>query len=289
MRQAGATSLFVAPALVPYVVCMALPIILVGWYSLTDWNGFSTTYKYVGLANFREAIHDPAFHRILIVTVLIALGATIVLDIVGLALAIALNGTSRSARLYRGLFFFPIILSPVVVGYMWQTIMNYGGMANIALTKIGLAPHNLLGDPTNAVLSIAFVTVWQSAGFTMVLFIAALQTIPKDIYEAGDMDGATPFERLRFLTIPMLIPAILLNSTLLIIFFMRLYEYVAVMTGGGPGGSSQTVAYAIVQQSLTNNRFGYGSALAVILLGLVATTAFALVTLLQRQEARVSR
>lgn len=289
LRKApGAVLLLTAPALLAYVGFVFIPVLLTIFYSLTDWDGFSPSYDFTWLENYRTALDDEVFRHALWVTLEIAASATVLLTIAGIGLAVLLNRRDRITRAYQAIFFLPIILSPIVSGFLFQTVFTYDGIGNSLLGSVGIAPVDFLGDAHWALATIVVVTVWQTAGFTMVLYLAALQTIPRELNEAAALDGAGPFRTFRHVTLPLLAPALTVNTVLLLIFFMRIYEYVVVVTGGGPAGQTQTLAYRVVQEGVNDNRFAYGCTLAVVLLVLIAILALAIGRLLSLRERRVA-
>ncbi len=277
--------LLALPALLLYAVFVLGPIGLCLAYSLTSWNGIAPEMPFVGLDNYAEAIGDPAVYSAFAVTAVIAVTATIVLNVLAIPMAVLLNRTDIVTRVYRSIVFFPIILAPLVVGLIWQVILNTSGILNAGLAQFGIGKTHLLADPWLAVASITFVTIWQTLGFTTVLYLAALQSIPDELYEAATIDGAGSAARFRHVTVPMLAPAITVNVVLLLIFFMRTYDYVVSMTSGGPGTATYTVAYLLIQRTFTALRYGYGSAIAIILLVVVSVLCGAVITVLRRREA----
>jgi len=282
------TAVLLGPPLAVYLVFAVLPLLVAAWFSLTDWNGISRTVGFVGLDNYARLAGDPEVHRAFLVTVVVAVGATIVLNLIAIPLAVLLADHSVVTRVYRSAVFFPLVLSPIVVGFLWQSVLSTTGLLNGLLTSMDLKRIPFLGEPTLAVASIAFVTIWQTLGFTTILYLAALRTIPDELYEAATIDGAGPFARFRHITVPLLAPALTVNVVLLVIFFMRLYEYPLVMTQGGPVGATQTVAYLLVTNAFERSKYGYGSAIAVVMLVFVVAVSAILVAVLRRRETAVA-
>jgi raffinose/stachyose/melibiose transport system permease protein len=278
----------VAPGLGIYVVFAIVPIGIALVYSLTDWTGISRNVDFIGLDNYATLLADPEVHRAFIVTFVVATAATLILNVLAIPLAALLSGNTITNRLYRMAIFFPLVLSPIVVGFLWQSILNSYGLLNGLLGDLGVRPIPFLAEPGPAVASVAFVTIWQALGFTTILYLAALRTIPDEIYEAATMDGAGPIDRFRRITVPLLAPAVTVNVVLLMIFFMRLYEYVLVMTQGGPVRSTQTVAYLLVANAFERSKYGYGSAIAIVMLVVVGVISVALVAVLRRREQALS-
>lgn len=281
------TLVLLGPPLAIYVIFGVLPIVVAAWFSLTDWNGISRDVHLVGLENYGRLLGDPEVHRSFIVTGVVAVGATIILNCIAIPLAVLLSSNDLITRFYRSAVFFPLVLSPIVVGFLWQSVLSTTGLLNALLTGLGMKRIIFLGEPTLAVLSIAFVTIWQTLGFTTILYLAALRTIPEELYEAATIDGAGPTARFRRITVPLLAPAITVNVVLLVIFFLRLYEYPLVMTQGGPVGATQTVSYLLVLDAFERSKYGYGSAIAIVMLLFVVAVAVGLVAILRRRETAV--
>jgi ABC-type sugar transport system permease subunit len=282
------TLALVGPPLLLYLLFAVLPIGVAAWFSLTDWDGIRRDIGFVGLDNYARMVGDPEVHRAFLVTTVLAVVATLAVNAIAIPVAVLLAHNGVITRIYRSAIFFPLVLSPIVVGFLWQSVLSTTGLLNGLLRSMDMKPIIFLGEPTLAVASIAFVTIWQSLGFTTILYLAALRTIPEDLYEAARMDGAGPFAQFRHVTFPLLAPALTVNVVLLMIFFMRLYEYVLVMTQGGPVGSTQTVAYLLVLQAFERARYGYGSAIAIVMLVVVGFVAIGLVAILRRREKGVA-
>lgn len=278
------TLVLIGPPLGLYAVFGILPIAIAAYYSLTDWDGIRRTIDIVGFDNYAKLVGDPEVHRAFFVTFVIAGSATLVLNALAMPLAVLLARQDIVTRLYRTGVFFPLVLSPIVVGFIWQAVLNTNGLLNLVLTSVGLPRLIFLGEPGLAVVSIAFVTIWQALGFTTILYLAALRTIPDELYEASRIDGAGVWARFQYVTVPLLAPALTVNVVLLMVLFMRLYEYVLVMTQGGPVGSSQTVAYLLVTNAFERAKYGYGSAIAIVMLLVVAIVSVVLVGLFRRRE-----
>lgn len=279
-----ATLGLLGPGLTLYTIFAGLPIGIAAYYSLTDWNGISRDVRFVGLENYERMAGDPEVLRAFLVTFLIAVVATVVLNVLAIPLASLLAQNTTVNRLYRSAIFFPLVLSPIVVGFLWQSILNSNGLINSLLRDLGMSRVTFLGEPNASLISLTAVAIWQALGFTTILYLAALRTIPDELYEAAEIDGAGSFARFRRVTIPLLAPALTVNVVLLMIFFMRLYELVLVMTQGGPVRSTQSVAFLLVANSFERNKYGYGSAIAIVMLLVVGVIAVVLVGFLRRRE-----
>jgi ABC-type sugar transport system permease subunit len=277
---------FALVALGLYLVFFLLPLVMSVRSSLTNKNPLRLQDKYVGLANYREMLHDQQLHRSLIFTVVLAVAVTVVANLLGLAFAVLLNRTSLSYRIMRTIAFLPQVISGVIVGFIWQTILTENGLLNALLEQLGLisSPIGWLGSPFMASLSIGIVVSWVLSGFTTVVYLAALQGVPPELYDAANVDGAGALSRFRHVTVPMIAPGTTISVTISLITVLKLYDIVTVLTGGGPANSTQSTAMYVVQEAFTANRFGYSSAVAVLLLVVSAAIALSVTGLLRRRE-----
>lgn len=259
------------------------------WYAFTDWNGVSAAAKWVGIANFREIFSDPAARGALWHTLELTAAFVVVVNVIGLGLALALHRTVRTRNLLRALFFAPVVLSPLAVSYIWQFIFAYTGPLNHFLGAIGLHAWEKawVGDPHWALWTIFVVMVWQFAGLAMTLYLAGLQTIPEELDEAAAVDGASTWFRLRRVTLPLLAPALTISITLMTISGLRVFDQVVGLTAGGPANASETLATQLYEQGFVNGRFGYGAAFGLVLTLLVALVSITQVVVLRRREARL--
>ena len=276
-----------APALLVFGVFMILPMIMTFGLSFTP-SGFVPSWEWIGFDNYERVFGSAQARRSLSITVIFAIVTTVALNVLGLAFAHALNHPGRLTIIYRAIVFFPIILSQIVVGFLWRDLLSRRGSINSILDVFGFDPFPFLARPTSALSSLMFVSVWQALGFTMVLYLVALQGIPKDMQEACLIDGASPWQRFRFVTLPMIAPAITVNVMALLIWGMREYDRVKALTDGGPARSTETAAVFIVDEALSRSRLGFSQALAVILLLLVGLTAAVLTRWFQRNERKVA-
>jgi raffinose/stachyose/melibiose transport system permease protein len=255
------------------------------WYAFTDWNGLGVA-KWVGLDNFRQILRAPETRGALIHTLELAAALLVIANVLGCALALALNRSVKSRHILRSLFFLPAVVSPLATAYVWQYIFTYDGALNRFLGFVGLDGWQKpwLGDPTWALWTILVVLVWQFSGLTMIIYLAGLQGIPAELDEAAAVDGASTWFRLRKITLPMLAPALTVAATLSLIFGLRVFDQVLALTAGGPVGATETLATQVWQQTFAYGRFGYGAALSLVLAGLVAVLAIGQLMVLRRRE-----
>ena len=258
------------------------------WYAFTDWDGLSDA-TWVGLDNFRQIFEDPASRGALKNTIVLAFTFVIASNVIGLALALALQRTIKTRGLLRALFFVPVVMSSLAVSYVWQFIFSFTGPLNQLLGALGLESWQRpwTGDPTWALWTIFVVLVWQFVGLSMVMYLAGLEGIPEELDEASAVDGASTFRRFRKITLPLLAPAITVSVTLSTIYGLGVFDQVLAVTGGGPVDASETLATQIYKQTFAFGRFGYGTALSLILTVLITVLAVAQLVILRRRERRL--
>ncbi|MCW3839583.1 sugar ABC transporter permease [Micromonospora yasonensis] len=282
----GSFGVFGAPALALYACFVLLPVAVTVYHSLTNHNPYHPPTQWVGLRNYRLLAADADFHKVLTNTVLITAIVTVAANALGLAVAVLLDRRGWLYNTLRGVFFTPVVLSSVVVSVIWQAILTDDGLLNSALRQLGVDhPPGWLSDPDVALYTLAWIIVWQMLGFCVVVFLAGLQGVPQELHEAAAIDGAGPVQRFRRVAWPLLAPALTINTVMLLISGFKVYDQVQVITNGGPGnGTTSTIAFEVIQTGLVGNRIGYASAVATVMLVVVAVVSTAALRLLQRRE-----
>lgn len=277
---------FLLPAGVLYAFVVLWPSLQGAGLAFTDWDGLSAERNFVGLEQFRQVFGDDKARAAVGRTLLIALTITVVQNLVGLLLALGVNSRIKSRNVLRVLLFAPAIITPVATAYLWQNLLSPNGAINSVLGVVGLGSlrHNWIGDSDYALWSICLVIVWQFAGYSMVIFLANLQGISAEVIEASFVDGAGPVRRFFSIIRPELAPAITINLMLSIIGGLKLFDQVWVMTGGGPGGATDTMSTLIYKNAFQFGDFGYGIAMALVLTLLVAVLSAGQYALLNRQN-----
>lgn len=258
--------LFLLPALLLYSVFVLYPIVQSARYSLYDWNGLEPLTDFVGIDNFREAVRAETFRTALTNNLLIVALSLLVQIPFALMLANLLDKKLHGRALMRTLFFAPYVLSEVVTGVVWRQIFRPGGLLDAGLEAAGGGGfvHEWLGDPDVVLYSLFFVITWKYFGFHMMLLLAGLQQIPKELSEAAAIDGATAWQTFRFVTLPLLGPTLRVSIFLSVIGALQLFDLVWVTTRGGPVDASSTMATYLYDQFRRGN-FGYASSVSVII------------------------
>ena len=251
-----------------YIVIVVAPLLVSFYYSLTDWNGFNPEYNFVGFENFLKITRDPLFANAIWNTIIWMAAAILLPSLGGLVIALALNGRGFSGSFYKSLFYLPICLSLVVIGQVWIWVYHPDwGLLNVVLNRLGLEAwaHAWLAEPETALFSVIFAWSWQQTGLAMVIFLAGLTAVPKELTEAAEIDGAAYWQSLRHVVIPLLLPATVVVMALAIINSLKSFDIVYVMTQGGPFHSSDTLAMFMYTESFKKYYMGYGSAISVVL------------------------
>lgn len=267
--QGLAPYLFIAPNVVLFTTFSFLPLFYAVFISFHDW-GLLGDPEWTGLQNYVRLVHDPLFWRALLNTVLYALATVPTSMALGLLLAIGLNRRFPGRVLVRSVYFLPVVVSAVGAGTLaaWLFNDNYGGV-NALLVHLGIGRIAWLSRPQWALPSLAIATLWVRIGFNMVVYLAALQSIPRTYFEAAWIDGASAVSQFWHITLPMLAPATFLLLILDIIYSFQVFDLVYVMTGGGPGFSTTMMVQYIFNAAFTTSEMGYASAMGVALYMLI--------------------
>jgi raffinose/stachyose/melibiose transport system permease protein len=267
--------LFLPPALLLFTLFVVLPIGEAAWYSGFNWNGFGRPTNWVGFDNYRFVFESRAFGLAFRNNILIILVSLLVQLPLALTMALMLADKFRGAVALRMLFFLPYVLAEIATGLMFSFVYDgdYGLLASIYRMFGAEAPH-LLASPQTSMLAILIVIVWKYFGFHMMLFIAALQSIDRNLIEAAQIDGASRMKVLRYIVIPLLYPTIRLSVFFAVIGSLQLFDLVMPLTRGGPADSSNTMVSFLYNFGITRMRVGFGSAVGVILFVICVTFAF---------------
>jgi raffinose/stachyose/melibiose transport system permease protein len=278
---------FLAPAIIVYTTFLLGPVLGSFFYSLTNWNGLYQTMDFVGLRNFVNLMEDGVFAKAIRNTMVFTVFVVLIQNAIGVPLALAMDSRIRSKQVLKTLFFVPAILSPLVVGYTWTYIYEpQNGVLNTILRTVGLTgwEQSWLGDPQFALYSIVVMAVWQFSGYSMVIYLANLQTIPGDLYEAADIDGAGKWQQFKSITFPLLAPSITINIVLSSIGTLKAFDIIYVTTKGGPYYATETMTTLLFSTAFTKSSFGYGTAMGVVMFFFVFIISLAQILLLRRRE-----
>jgi raffinose/stachyose/melibiose transport system permease protein len=277
--------LFLPPALLLFTIFIAMPMGEAVWYSFYNWNGYGRPEKFIGLKNYQYLLDSAPFARALVNNGLI-IAASLLLQL-PLALAVALLLARRfpGAVAFRMIFFLPYVLADVAAGLIWRFVFDgdYGLVSSIT-TMFGAPPVFLLASHAWAFSAVLIVILWKYFGFHMMLYIAGLQGIDKSLLEAAEMDGASPFQRFRYITLPLLGPMIRLSVFFSVVGALQLFDMIVPLTGGGPFESTNTMVSFLYYFGITRMRVGFGSAVGVALFLVSVTFSFGYQRLFMRDD-----
>ena len=268
--------IFLPPALVLFTVFVVLPIGEAGWYALFNWNGLRAPTNFIGLDNFAQVFANKVFFRALINTGLIIVVSLLVQLPLALSMAVLLAGRRFGAVTFRMIFFLPYILADVAAGLIWRYMFDgdYGPVSQVS-RDLGFGPVYLLANRQFAFAAVLIVIVWKYFGFHMMLYIAGMQNIDKSLYEAAQIDGASAWQRFRFVTLPGLAPMIRLSVFFSLLGSLQVFDIVRALTfDGGPLNTTHTLVSFLYIFGVTRMRVGFGSAIGVVIFVICVAVAF---------------
>jgi multiple sugar transport system permease protein len=274
-----------APATLAFAAFVLVPTLAVGVLSLTDYELGLPTLRFVGLDNFAELLSDRGFATSVRNTAMFVAFVTPASIGVGLALALLIEANVRGRALFRAAFFLPVVSLIVAMATAWQYLLHPTiGPVNAALRMLGIAGPNWLGSSDWVLVSLAFISIWENAGFNLVLILAGLTAIPRELYAASEIDGVrSAWERFRLVTWPLLGPTMLFVVLITTIRAIRTFDTVATLTQGGPNKASELIVYTIYQEGFTFLRRGYAAAMTVVFLAVVLALMLVQQRLMERR------
>ena len=291
LRRVIAPAMFIAPAAVALILTMATPMADAVLLSLQHWDGM-TPPSWIGFSNYINLLHDETFFRALWHTAYFTVCTVFLQTILPLLIASLLNSGVRGSTAFRTLYFMPVIISLAISGLLWAMLFepNFGPV-NSFLRAVGLGglTQLWLADAATVMPSVIIVSVWQSLGFYLVIFFAALQSVPTDLYEAAELDGANAWNRFRHVSVPTIWPVILIVIVLNTINGIKVFDQIWVMTAGGPNYASATLgtylyAMAFGAMGASNSRLGYATAIAIVILLLSIVVSIVQIRLGRRSD-----
>lgn len=255
--------LITIPILALFVCFNTIPLIRGVIYSFTNFKGFGK-YDWVGFRNYIDLFSDVRVGKSYLFTFKLAIVSTIVVNVVSLLLALALNSKIRAKSFFRGAYFLPNILGALVVGYIFNYFFTYILPAVADMIGIEALSSSILSNPDAAWIAIMIVCAWQAVAMNTIIYISGLQTVPEDVYEAGGLDGATGWKQFRHLTFPLIIPFFSINMVLCVKNFLMVFDQIMALTKGGPAQSTESISYLIYNNGMSGGQFGFQSANAVV-------------------------
>jgi ABC-type sugar transport system permease subunit len=287
-RETFADLGMIAPPLVLVGGLIIAPMFIALYLSFTNWDGFTIPPTLIGISNYVRMTQDPAVLHAVWLTVLITIVGTVACNFFGLGVALLLNRNTRFNAIMRVLVFYPYVVGPVILGFLWSSILGTDGAVNAVLTSLGLGSLPFLANPTWATITLICVIVWASFGLNVVLYLAGLQTVPDSLIEAAIIDGASPWQIFWRVKLPMIAPTVTVNIVLVVIGLLRVYELILALTAGGPAGQTQSIVYNILTSSFDNSQLGYGAAQSIVLMIFIVIITIGITAARRRSEEAVS-
>jgi raffinose/stachyose/melibiose transport system permease protein len=276
--------LMVLPALALFAVFHTVPLLTGMFFSLTNYAGYGE-WSFVGLRNYVNLFGDDRIYGAYGFTFLFAIVSTVAVNIIALSIAIALNGRIRFKTGFRGIFFIPNILSILIVGYVFNYLFSNSVPAIADALGITSLTTSILASPDTAWIGVVILSVWQAAAFNIIIYLAGLQTIPTELYEAAALDGASPWKQFTSITFPMIGAFFTINMVLSLKNFLQVFDQIVSLTAGGPGTSTESISLLIYRGGFQGGEYGYQTANAVIYLFVIIAISFIQLRVLQRREA----
>jgi multiple sugar transport system permease protein len=275
---------YVSPALLIVAIFFGLPLLFAGWMSLTEWNvgGFR---RFVGLENYGRILSDRQFHDAVRFTTVYTVIVTLVTFLLGFALALLVRARSRRFWVLRTMFYLPVVIGMATASFIFLWLFNdQVGAVNGILRGLGLIDSDIvwLANPDTAMATLVVMVTWKNAGFAMITLLIAMQAVPDELYEAARVDGASAWQALRRITIPLILPTIALVILLLVVGSYLAFDQFYILTRGGPNNSTITATYWIFNQAFIGFKFGYSTALSVVLLAFLVALGWLQLRILRR-------
>ena len=278
--------LFVSPAVIILSIVILAPIAIAIITSFYDYTLINRTLdSFIGLRNYFEAVSNEKFIHSAIVTIVFVILVVLFEFIIGFLIAILLNQVERFRNIYYFILLIPLLINPIVVGLIWRMFLHPQlGILNYLISLVGIDPINWLGDPQNAFITIIFVDIWHQVSFMIILLLAGLASIPEEPYEAARVDGANAFQQFRDITLPYMRPVIIITLLIRLIFALKTYDLIYIMTKGGPGDATDLISYYIYRSAFIGLDLGQAASMSVILLLIVCIIIYPLFKFMNRAD-----
>jgi multiple sugar transport system permease protein len=274
-RKYVALAVLLLPSLVGMFAFVMLPVLSSLVLSFAEWDLIGEL-RWIGLGNYLVALGDPAVLGALRNTLLFIAGYLPSVVVLALGLALLLNRRLKGRVVFRAIYFVPVVTSWVAVSLIWKWLLNpQYGLVNYGLAALGIKGPGWLFDPSWAMAGIVLTSVWKDVGFVTVIYLAGLQDIPENLYEAAELDGASPWQRFWTITLPMLAPTTFFVTTISLISSFQVFDQVWIMTGGGPAGATSVMVEQIYKNAFSYYKMGYASAISWVLFALIFAVTLA--------------
>lgn len=280
----GAFIIMVIPGVILYSIFFIVPVLSGIYYSMTDWDGISKTFEWIGLENFKHALQDDRFQNAFFFSVKYTAILAVVGNVLALFLAHILNLKLKCRGFFRGIYFFPAVLSMITVGLVFNEIYYRVVPAVGSALGIPFLEGNVLADPKFAVYGIIFVHIWQGIAIPTVLYLAGLQNIPQELLEAADLDGANSWQKFKHINFPFIIPVMNVAVVMLVKAGLTTFDYIRAMTDGGPGWATESIGLLVYNHAFKEMKFSYSIAESLILFVVIAVISAIQFGVLNRKE-----
>lgn len=278
--------LITLPILALFICFNTIPLLRGVYYSFTNFKGFGS-YDWVGLRNYADLFTDARVGKSYLFTFKLAIVTTIVVNVISLIMALALNSRIRAKSFFRGAYFLPNILGSLVVGYIFNYFFTYIVPAIANMVGAESLNGSILSSPDSAWIGIMVVCAWQAVAMNTIIYISGLQTVPEDVYEAGALDGATGWKQFKHLTFPLIIPFFTINMVLCIKNFLMVFDQIMALTKGGPAQSTESISYLIYNNGMSGGQFGFQSANAVVFFVVIVVISAAQMKISSKKEEQL--
>lgn len=282
--------LFAAPAFIIYTILTIIPLGFTLYYSFTNFNGLARNYEFVGLNNYLRSLQTSTIVTSFTNSIVYGVTVPIIITLLAIPLALVLNSQMRTRNIQRAVFFFPSIVSALFLGFIWNFILSPSsqGLVNSLLLSLGFEKRLLLANPIMAMVLLILVSVWAGTGWHACIYLANLQMIDRTYYEAAEMDGASGFDTFRYITFPMLAPAMTISVMFLLLGGLKAFDLPFALTNGGPGYATTMITQTIIAEGVNSSQVGLASAMSVLFLLLIALATLFQVGVMRRREDRLS-
>jgi multiple sugar transport system permease protein len=278
-----------APAIAIFVLMSVLPVLNLVAMSVNEisWVGGHSVWKQVGTTHYRRLAEDTLLRAGAFNTLVFAVVGVTAQVVLGFLLAWTVSRIARGRLLYRTIFILPILVPGILIGAIWKLMLNYDfGLVNGALEVFGVAPLDWLGTRSLALPSVIVVDIWHWTPFCFLLLLAGFESLPQDVQEAARVDGASTWDEMRYVLVPMMMPVIVVTFLFRFVTSLKVFDEIYLLTGGGPGSATEVISYTIYRTFFTQDRMGYGSAMSVAVLFVISLLIVGSRSAARRQGAR---
>jgi raffinose/stachyose/melibiose transport system permease protein len=279
---------FTIPAILAYTLFTIIPLLMSFRYSFTNWDGYNRA-DFVGLNNYIGMFKDKAMTTAMINTLIYGFFSPFLITLFAIPLSLILNSGMRTRNLQRAIFFFPSVPSALILGYVWTYILSptESGALNMILSVVGIKPIYWTADAKLAMVSLLILAVWGWSGWHACIYLANLQSIPQELYESGKIDGAGGWNKFRYITFPMLAPAMTISVMLNITGSLKVFDMPYALTGGGPGYATTMITQMIIKRGVSDKLYGKATAMSVLFFLVIFIITFIQLNLMKKREEKL--